>query len=248
MREVRSLTSLRGFFALMILSYHALEMGFHVYVPALSYGVECFFGLSGYLLYKIYNGNFNVKRFIVRRSFRILPLFLFAVLVFYNTVMTKFTPLWSIYTEEMFYYIALPLIIKYKPSTKLLLGLGVISETLRVLFFVIPAGYAQSGLNNGNLWVIYTLLPFQFLPFALGISIARQNIKPRPILEKIDRVLGNRLFYFLGTISFGIYLFHVPLMGWFGWWLGGIATIALATSTFFLFEKSCIEFARDKTQ
>lgn len=231
----------------MILSYHLLEIGFHIYQPILSYGVECFFGLSGFLLYKIYSKNFDKRKFIIRRVFRIMPLYIFCVAVFYLSSITKFTVLWSIYTEEMFYFIALPLIIRFKPSTKLLLGLGVISEIMRIVFFVLPAGYAQSGLNNGGLWIIYTLLPFQFFPFALGISLARRNFKPRQIYQKVERVLGNRVLFFLGTISFGIYMVHVPMLGWFGPWLGIVATLALASGTYFLFEKTCIQYAREKT-
>ncbi len=250
MKEIRSLTSPRGIFALMIVAYHGLEIGGHIYVPALSYGVAGFFGLSGFLLYSIYSNNLKAKKYIVRRVFRILPLFIFSVLLFYGNVLLKFTPLWSLYTEEMFYFIALPLIVRFKPSTKLLLSLGIISEVMRVVFFVIPAGYAQSGLNNGNLWMIYTLLPFQFLPFAIGIVIARKTkgMTVKSWMKKIDSLLGNRIFQYLGTISFGVYLFHVPMFGWFGPWVGTVATIALATATYFLFEKACIEFAHDKTQ
>jgi peptidoglycan/LPS O-acetylase OafA/YrhL len=244
-QEIRSLTSLRGIFALMILIYHTLEIGFGIYQPILSYGVEGFFGLSGFLLYKIYSKNFNKKKFIVRRIFRIIPLYAFCVAVFYLSAITKFTPLWSIYTEEMFYFIALPLIIKYKPSTKLILTLGVLSELARVIFFVIPEGVYQANLNP--IWYYYALLPFQFLPFAIGIAIARQNIQTKPWMIKADKILGNRVLMFLGLISYGVYMVHVPMLGWFGPWVGIVATFALATTTYFTFEKGCIQFARDKT-
>jgi len=175
-----------------------------------------------------------------------MPLFLFSVLLFYGNVLLRFTPLWSIYTEETFYFIALPLIIKYKPSSKLLLGLGIASFVAQYILFW-NAGVYQANLNPTPIWMTYASLPFQFLPFAIGIVIARKHFKTTPRLQTIDRLLGNRVFQYLGTISFGVYLFHVPMFGWFGPWWGIVATIVLATCTYYLFEKACIEYARDKT-
>jgi peptidoglycan/LPS O-acetylase OafA/YrhL len=248
MQEIKSLTSLRGFFALTILLYHFLEL-FGVYVQPLNQGVAGFFGLSGFLLYRIYGDHFEAKRYVVRRIFRIMPLFLFSVLLFYGTVLLRFTPLWSIYTEETFYFIALPLIIRYKPSSKLLLVLGIASFVAQYILFW-NAGVYQANLNPTPIWIAYSSLPMQFLPFAIGIIVARRtkDTKATPFLRKADRIIGNRVFMFLGTISFGVYLFHVPMFGWFGPWLGIAATIVLATGTYYLFEKSCIQFAREKTQ
>jgi peptidoglycan/LPS O-acetylase OafA/YrhL len=247
MPEIRSLTSLRGIFAITILVYHFLEL-FGIYIQPLSQGVAGFFGLSGFLLYRIYGDNFKVRKYVIRRVFRIMPLFIFSILIFYGSVLLRFTPLWSIYTEETFYFIALPLIIKFKPSSKLLLGLGIVSFVAQYLLFW-NAGVYQANLNPTPIWIAYSSLPMQFLPFAIGIIIARKtkNVKATPILQKIDRIIGNRVLMFFGTISFGVYLFHVPMFGWFGPWLGIPATFVLATTTYFLFEKGCIQFARDKT-
>ncbi len=177
-----------------------------------------------------------------------MPLFLFAVLVFYGSVLLRFTPLWSIYTEETFYFVALPLIIKYKPSSKWLLGLGIASFVAQYILFW-NAGVYQANLNPTPIWIAYSSLPMQFLPFAIGIVLARRTkgITVKSWMKRLDGLIGNRVFRFLGTISFGVYLFHVPMMGWFGPWIGIAATIALATATYFLFEKACIEYARDKT-
>jgi peptidoglycan/LPS O-acetylase OafA/YrhL len=248
MTEIKSLTSLRGFFAITILLYHFLEL-FGIYVQPMSQGVAGFFGLSGFLLYRIYGDNFQVRKYVIRRVFRIMPLFIFAVLVFYGSVLLRFTPLWSIYTEETFYFVALPLIIRFKPSSKLLLGLGIASFVAQYILFW-NAGVYQANLNPTPIWIAYSSLPMQFLPFAIGIIIARRTkgVKATPLLQRLDRAIGNRVFRFLGTISFGVYLFHVPMFGWFGPWFGIVATIVLATGTYFLFEKACIEYARDKTQ
>src|SRR6266581_1377193 len=248
MNQIKSLTSLRGFFAITILLYHFLEL-FGIYIQPMSQGVAGFFGLSGFLLYRIYADDFRVKKYVVRRIFRIMPLFAFAVLVFYGNVLLRFTPLWSIYTEETFYFIALPLIIKYKPSSKWLLGLGIASFVAQYILFW-NAGVYQANLNPTPIWIAYSSLPMQFLPFAIGIIISRktENLKATPFLKRLDGLIGNRVFRFLGTISFGVYLFHVPMFGWFGPWVGTVATIALATATYFLFEKACIEYAHDKTQ
>src|SRR6266566_9289838 len=102
MQQIKSLTSLRGFFALTILLYHLLEL-FGIYIQPMSQGVAGFFGLSGFLLYRIYADDFNKRKYVIRRVFRIMPLFAFAVLLFYGNVLLRFTPLWSIYTEETFY-------------------------------------------------------------------------------------------------------------------------------------------------
>src|SRR6266571_9252440 len=248
MQTIKSLTSLRGFFAITILLYHLLEI-FGIYIQPMSQGVAGFFGLSGFLLYRIYGNNFQIRKYVIRRVFRIMPLFAFAVLVFYGNVLLRFTPLWSIYTEETFYFIALPLIIKYKPSSKWLLGLGIASFVAQYILFW-NAGVYQANLNPTPIWITYSSLPFQFLPFAIGIVVARKtkNVKVTPLLRRIDGLIGNRVLRFLGTISFGVYLFHVPMFGWFGPWLGIVATIALATATYYLFEKGAIDFARDKTQ
>ncbi len=248
MNQIKSLTSLRGFFAITILLYHFLEL-FGIYIQPMSQGVAGFFGLSGFLLYRIYADDFRVKKYVVRRIFRIMPLFAFAVFVFYGNVLLRFTPLWSIYTEETFYFIALPLIIKYKPSSKWILSLGIASFIAQYILFW-NAGVYQANLNPTPIWMTYASLPFQFLPFAIGIVLARRTkgITVKPWMQKIDRLLGNRVLIFFGTISFGVYLFHVPMFGWFGPWLGIPATFALATATYFLFEKGAIDFARDKTQ
>ncbi len=248
MQTIKSLTSLRGFFAITILLYHLLEI-FGIYIQPMSQGVAGFFGLSGFLLYRIYGNNFQIRKYVIRRVFRIMPLFAFAVLVFYGNVLLRFTPLWSIYTEETFYFIALPLIIKYKPSSKWLLGLGIASFVAQYILFW-NAGVYQANLNPTPIWIAYSSLPMQFLPFAIGIIISRktENLKATPFLKRLDGLIGNRVFRFLGTISFGVYLFHVPMFGWFGPWVGTVATIALATATYFLFEKACIEYAHDKTQ
>src|SRR6266566_6345495 len=248
MTDIKSLTSLRGFFAITILLYHFLEL-FGIYIQPMSQGVAGFFGLSGFLLYRIYGNNFNVRKYVIRRVFRIMPLFAFAVLVFYGNVLLRFTPLWSIYTEETFYFIALPLIIKYKPSSKWLLGLGIASFVAQYILFW-NAGVYQANLNPTSIWMAYSSLPMQFLPFAVGIVIARRTkgMKVTSLMQRVDRVLSNRILMYLGTISFGVYLFHVPMFGWFGPWIGIVATIVLATATYFLFEKACIEFAKDKTQ
>ncbi len=248
MQTIKSLTSLRGFFAITILLYHLLEI-FGIYIQPMSQGVAGFFGLSGFLLHRIYGNNFQIRKYVIRRVFRIMPLFAFAVLVFYGNVLLRFTPLWSIYTEETFYFIALPLIIKYKPSSKWLLGLGIASFVAQYILFW-NAGVYQANLNPTPIWIAYSSLPMQFLPFAIGIIISRktENLKATPFLKRLDGLIGNRVFRFLGTISFGVYLFHVPMFGWFGPWVGTVATIALATATYFLFEKACIEYAHDKTQ
>ena len=247
MQQIKSLTSLRGFFAMDIMLYHWL-IHFHIWIQLMSQGVACFFGLSAFLLYRIYSPKLEAKKYIIRRVFRIMPLYIFSVLMFYGAVLLRFTPLWSIYTEETFYFIALPLIIKYKPSSKWLLGLGIASFIAQYILFW-NSGMYQANLNPTPIWITYSLLPFQFLPFAIGIVIARKTkgITVKSWMQKIDRVLGNRVLGFLGTISFGVYLFHVPMFNWFGPWLGIVATIVLATATYFLFEKACIEFARDKT-
>src|SRR6266581_4510094 len=205
MNQIKSLTSLRGFFAITILLYHFLEL-FGIYIQPMSQGVAGFFGLSGFLLYRIY-------------------------------------------TDETFYFIALPLIIKYKPSSKWILSLGIASFIAQYILFW-NAGVYQANLNPTPIWMTYASLPFQFLPFAIGIVLARRTkgITVKPWMQKIDRLLGNRVLIFFGTISFGVYLFHVPMFGWFGPWLGIPATFALATATYFLFEKGAIDFARDKTQ
>src|SRR6266705_3489102 len=247
-QQIKSLTSLRGIFALTILLYHFLEL-FGIYIQPMSQGVAGFFGLSGFLLYRIYAPRLEAKKYIVRRVFRIMPLYIFSVLLFYGNVLLRFTPLWSIYTEETFYFIALPLIIHYKPSSKWLLGLGIASFVAQYILFW-HAGVYQANLNPTPIWMTYASLPFQFLPFAIGIVVARRtkNMKAKTWMQRLDGLIGNRVLRFLGTISFGVYLFHVPMFGWFGPWLGIVATIALATATYYLFEKACIEFAHDKTR
>jgi peptidoglycan/LPS O-acetylase OafA/YrhL len=229
-----SIDALRGLAALVVLTTHALPKGgldlswpFSSFIGC-SYGaVRLFFAISGYLVYKTYArrrlSEANAGRnFLVRRFFRIIPLWWLIVATYWALGMAQarsafanfffifgfmprdpsysiIPPAWSLFVEELF-YLAFPILFaklagRWRLAT---LGLGA---------YFVASVWTAYGLNlrshDDLVWV--SQCPQACFPyFFIGIAIARMQAEP------------------------GLWK---ALSGWRGWnVLGPVSLVAIASS------------------
>lgn len=137
--HVIALDGLRGLAALMVFVHHVHLPGPYTQSAGLHAGVQVFFALSGYLLYRPFLGTVDVKRYATKRFLRIAPAYLLAAFgiaaLWYPgqfdpigiLTMTR-TPIEVVWTLriEVVYYLVLPLV-AFIPSERrvpVLFGIG----------------------------------------------------------------------------------------------------------------------------
>lgn len=213
-------------------------------------GVDMFFVLSGYLiglqLWKDLKnkGTVEVKKFIVKRTFRIWPLFFFFLILFYYVLEVRLgsgTSIWpeifflsnylgeagvkgswSLAVEEQFYIAAPALLIFFRKKS-----FSFHRKLLTVLLIAAPAiRCAQLILNTGSISpTVREVINNIYLPFhthydglLFGLLLANISID-RP--QKIINLLDKYTFWFAGLVilvGLRIYsknLFNYSLLTWF---------------------------------
>lgn len=293
MTEVRGLTGMRGVAALYVLWYHAASLGFAT--PGLLLlqsagwsGVAFFFVLSGYLLFGLYSRAGVGRAYYLRRVFRTWPLYYLSLplyaalglvtvtpltlLYLQNYLPATFAnvPLWTLTTEEAFYFVLLPLVLRLKPDRGLLLATSVAvaalwglttpatdfwAKQLPAWFVCYAIGVWLSGRRVPKGWALPSVALCAVV-FASSVVLFR-GLEDTPfaplmfgaayglviLLFQDSRAFTNRVAHVLGRASYGIYLFQLPLLLAFGVPLGVGLTLALSVASYYLFESRLVRFA-----
>lgn len=213
MKRVESLDYLRGLMALAVMVYHytAWTVGGLESESVLGrlgiYAVSVFYILSGLSLAIVYHGRVtqfgDVRNFMIKRVFRIFPLFWIAVTM---GLFLKFAQAYV--SGSDFEFPIRTLILSYT----LLFG------------FVDPTAYLTTGAwSIGNEMVFYTILPVVFLlsvrfafflPLAIFASVAvgvyfcfGLFVEGESLTEQWPTYINpfNQLFLFMGGVAVGVY-------------------------------------------
>ncbi len=213
MKRIESLDYLRGVMALAVMIYHYVSWSAgpvgseHLLGKLGIYAVSMFYILSGLSLGMVYYGKVNtandVGTFLIKRVFRIFPLFWLVL-----TASIGLSYLSSVMGGKAFE----PDLFKIFLNYSLLFG------------FVDPAAYFTVGAwSIGNEMVFYTVLPLVFLlstrsalilPAAIITSIAAGIYfavycldAGLPLAEQWSAYINpfNQLFLFMGGVALGVY-------------------------------------------
>lgn len=235
MKRIESLDYLRGLMALSVMIYHYLSwgvgpVGSEYLIGKLGiYAVSMFYILSGLSLGLVYYGRINtasdVGSFVIKRVFRIFPLFWLVLTAYLCASYAAF-----IFGGKSFDADPLKVFLNYS----LLFG------------FVDPAAYFTTGAwSIGNEMVFYALLPFVFLlsnrsawalPIAVIASIAAGVYFAVYRLDFSDPLVGqwgtyinpfNQLFLFMAGVALGVYGKRVKV--------NSVAAVALLVLSFLAF-------------
>ena len=256
--EIKYLTGLRGICALWVMlghifyspsevqNSHGIRFMIELLLSISYLGVDIFFVLSAYVLSINYEQLFknginpsNYKVYLLKRIARILPLYLFVILIavtiqwkhitfreiipyftfsqiFNNTGINGLWVTWSL-NVEMIMYIILPFLYCVKNRTVFFLVLAFIGY-IGVIFSEPNPAYYFHFLNktNGTIALLRGMSGF-----LLGIWLYRKikSIKHRSNTPKIlllfKNILSSDFFYKIGTISYSIYLIHPLVLSFF---------------------------------
>lgn len=190
--RIHILDILRGIAAVGVMLFHHAEwyLGHELNAANVltrfgTYGVSLFFILSGYTLRSVYTTeNFSTTSFLKARFFRIYPLMMFIVILYYllnrgqfqlGRFISEFTGwqglldssayrpvwLWSI-GNELCFYLFFPAVVfleKWKKSAVVILLL---------LFTILSNGFFFKEFSDTNVWKFYASPWFNFHYFLLG--------------------------------------------------------------------------------
>jgi peptidoglycan/LPS O-acetylase OafA/YrhL len=234
-----------------------------------SHGVALFFFLSGFLLQRPFASALkrgeavNISRYLFHRVMRIAPLYILVTLVVYAVtrgslfiLLTSLTftanyagvehvvgAAWTL-DDEVAYYLLLP---------ALFLGITILaSARWRLPLLVLAVG----GLMLASTLVTPGPGPLpQFLPFGIGM-LAATAITWRPVRGAGSRFLGWAPLVMIGEVSYGVYLWHQPLLHvmfnagvlshqfWLATLQSVVWTIAISTATYVAIERPALRLAR----
>jgi peptidoglycan/LPS O-acetylase OafA/YrhL len=271
--DIQGINALRGLAAMGVLLYHVTfalpQKGLTMAVFGQGWrGVALFFFLSGFLLQRPFaaalkNGRaVDISRYLLRRFLRIVPLYVFVTLVVYavtrGTLLLLLSSLtftgnyfvqdhvvgvaWTL-DDEVAYYLMLPV---------LFLGVSLVSRRWKSLLLVLAVCgliLASSRAADGQ-----GPLP-QFVPFGVGM-LAATAVTWRPLRRSAPRLLSWAPLVMIGEVSYGIYLWHQPLLhvmfnaGMLSdqFWLASIQlavwTVAISTATYIVIERPANGLAR----
>ncbi len=249
--EIRVLNTIRGLAALIVvISHYSNETDFLnkiLGVGAGKIGVMIFFLLSGFLLSMIYlnqpSHSTNIKKYLVYRVARVVPLFYFVVIVSFvlcaltgvghhysilnvNSLLTHllflegFSVLWTVPVEIQFYVIFIAIwwfYSRYKAVTVLVMAIVILT-----LFWFAPQ-FGFKFLGNYINFNIFKSIPFFLVGMILGVYY-----KPLQKLPKSNWFGLGICFVFLVYPSIYSVLFRVQLSVWYS-----LITLA-AVSVFFI--------------
>ncbi|WP_372770754.1 acyltransferase family protein [Pseudoalteromonas sp.] len=279
MREIRELNGWRAVSILLVLAAHLLPLGpksLQLNETAGITGMALFFVLSGFLITCFLLNDHNLKKFIIRRCARIIPLaWLYLLIVFliipaaiatiaghfffYANLIPNLTDVashfWSLCVEMQFYlWIALSVYF-FKNRAFYLIPIACLAVTFNsvyngvlvniqtqyrvdeilagcILALIYNKEYGTSVVN-----IIKKINPLIVLPLVIFSSMPQSDWFNffRPYLAallvgttiinsewKLNALLKNRVFDYLATISFALYVIHGGLRHT---WLGQGETI-----------------------
>jgi peptidoglycan/LPS O-acetylase OafA/YrhL len=272
--DLQGINAFRGMAAMGVLVFHvtfAVPLyGMAMTFAALgSHGVALFFFLSGFLLQRPFAAalkhgeSVDISRYLLHRVMRIVPLYFVVTLVVYAVtrgslflLLTSLTftanyagvehvvgVAWTL-DDEVAYYLLLPalfLAISMLASTRWRLPVLV----LAVGALMVASSQAVPGAGP---------LP-QFVPFGVGM-LAATAIAWKPPKGVTLRLLSLAPLVMIGEVSYGVYLWHQPLLHVMfnagvlshQYWLAtlqlSVWTIAISTATYIAIERPAQRLAR----
>lgn len=237
-RRYEGLDHLRGLLALAVMFYHfSLWLGYDESLPFYVqrplkllglYAVATFYCLSGAALYIVYRSrdlNFEyLREFLIKRSFRILPLFWVAttislalsgfaalendswrIFLSYSTLFSwldpsaYFTPgAWSIGNEWAFYSL-FPLLLvgwKFLWSRILIVAASVVASSYYAFVYIDPS------LSLSEQWPIYIAPLNQIVLFVGGIAAGSAIVARAPSISPLAILWGASLLFLAISYSF----------------------------------------------
>jgi peptidoglycan/LPS O-acetylase OafA/YrhL len=274
--DLQGINAFRGLAAMGVLVFH-VSFAVPLYGMAMtfvalgSHGVALFFFLSGFLLQRPFaaalkhSESVDISRYLFHRLMRIVPLYFFVTLVVYAVtrgslflLLTSLTftanyagvehvvgVAWTL-DDEVAYYLLLPalfLAISMLASRRWRLPIVVLAVGGLMLTSRLAAGGAGP-------------LP-QFLPFGVGMLLATAITWKPPRGVRL-RVLSWAPLVMIGEVSFGVYLWHQPMLhvmfnaGVLShvFWLAALQlsvwTIAISTATYIAIERPALRLARKR--
>jgi peptidoglycan/LPS O-acetylase OafA/YrhL len=273
--DLQGINAFRGLAAMGVLVFHVTFAvpiyGVEMSVVALgSHGVALFFFLSGFLLQRPfaaalkYGRSIEISRYLLHRLMRIVPLYFFVTLVVFavtrDSLFVLLTSLtftadyagvehvvgvaWTL-DDEVAYYLLLPalfLVVSMLVSIRWRLPLAV----LAVGGLMVASSQARSGAGP---------LP-QFVPFGVGMLLATATLRS-PGGVRLG-LLSWAPLVMLGEVSYGVYLWHQPLLHvmfnagvlsnqfWLATLQLSIWTIAISTATYVAIERPALRLARKR--
>jgi len=107
---------------------------------------------------------------------------------------------------------------------------------LAALILIIVIFTAKEGSMSYYYWLLF-LVEVLAVILILNIFLARNSI--------LSRIFSNKQLVWVGSISYGLYLWHYPIFRWIGSYyhfsivitIGTIATFIIATASYYLLEK-----------
>jgi peptidoglycan/LPS O-acetylase OafA/YrhL len=271
--DLQGINALRGLAAMGVLVYHVTfalpQRGLTMAIFGQGWrGVALFFFLSGFLLQRPFAAALksgrpvDISRYLLRRFLRIVPLYVFVTLVVYAVTRGTLQVLLSSLTftanyfgldhvvgvawtldDEVSYYVLLP---------ALFLAVSLVTKRWRSLVLVLAVCglmFASSRAADGQ-----GPLP-QFVPFGVGM-LAATAITWRPVRRGAPRFLSWAPLVMIGEVSYGIYLWHQPVLHVIfnagvlsdQFWLASVQlavwTVAISTATYIVIERPANGLAR----
>lgn len=191
---------------------------------------------------------------------------MFVYLQNYFPATFSFNPLWTLTIEECFYFAIFPiarLALGHKNRMRwLLIGSAVLSVGWRIFF---PSQYAWTQMPDYLVCYAFGMWAAEggfkdkgmalFFWLAVSLGLSEFNITPLfygaayalvLLAFQDSRAFTNRIVYYLGKISYGVYIYQLPLLLVFGIW-GGPLTLLVAAVSFKYFESPLVAYGRRLT-
>ena len=208
---IENFDGLRAMAALMVLNQHTATFPALILGPA---GVWLFFTISGYLLYaallrtgEVVPSSRSVIAYLLRRVFRIAPLFM--VVVFVMSIYLKW-PVGEVSTywinehllllnaEDHLWPVKLGLLFSvFLPLIVIMLA-PVVSITLRSILLLSMAIFAWWVFEYRGLLIVQGSTPY-FTPFLLGMALVHLQPRITPVIGRLMVIFG-----LLGILGFSV--------------------------------------------